>query len=87
LTFSGGGLASGITNAITIGPRNNIGIPGKQLKLSFATSTGTFSGTFVDPASGKTLRFSGAVFQKLNAAYGMLFSTGDQTSEVSLTPQ
>ena len=86
LSFYGGGLASGITNAITIGPRNKIGTPGKHLKLSFATSTGTFSGTYVDPTSGKTLRFNGAVFQKLNAAYGTLFGTGDQTSEVSLTP-
>ena len=86
LTFCGGGLASGITNSITIGARNQVGTPGKQLKLSFSTSTGTFSGTFLDPASGKTLPFSGAVFQKLNAAYGTLFGTGDQTSEVSLTP-
>jgi hypothetical protein len=86
LTFCGGGLASGITNAITIGPRNVVGTPGKQLKLTFSSSTGTFSGTFLDPASGKSLPFSGVVFQKFNAAYGSLFGTGDQTSEVILTP-
>jgi hypothetical protein len=86
LTFFGGGLASGITNSITIGARNQVGTPGTQLKLSFTASTGTFSGTFLDTASRKTLTFNGAVFQKLNAAYGTLFGTGNQTSEVSLTP-
>jgi len=86
LTFCGGSLASDITNSITIGPRNKVGTPGKQLKLSFSASTGTFKGNFLDPASGKPLSFSGAVFQKLNAAYGVLFGSGDQTSEVSLTP-
>ena len=49
--------------------------PGKQLKLSFSASTGTFKGTFLDPATGKPLPFSGAVFQKLNVAYGTLFGT------------
>jgi hypothetical protein len=87
LTFCGGGLASDITNSITIGPRNKVGTPGKQLNLSFSASTGTFKGRFLDPATGKPLSFSGAVFQKLNAAYGVLFGTGDQTSEISLTPQ
>ena len=86
LTFCGGALASSITNAITIGPNSKVGTPGKQLKMSFSASTGTFKGTFLDPASGKPLPFSGAVFQKLNAAYGVLFGTADQTSEVSLTP-
>ena len=86
LTFCGGGLASSITNTITIGARNAVGTPGKQLKLSFSSSTGTFSGAVLDPASGKSLPFSGAVFQKLSTAYGTLFGTGDQTSEVTLTP-
>jgi hypothetical protein len=86
LAFYGGSLTSGITNSITIAPRNKVGTPGKQLKLSFSASTGTFKGTFLDPASGKPLPFSGTVFQKLNTAYGALFGIGDQTSEVSLTP-
>jgi hypothetical protein len=60
--------------------------PGKELKMTFAPSTGVFRGTFANPASGKRLPFTGAVFQKLNTAYGVLFGTGDQTSEVTLTP-
>ena len=87
LTFCGGGLASDITNSITIGSRNQVGTPGKQLKLSFSASTGTFSGTFLDPASNRSLPFSGAVFQKLNAGYGVLFGTGGQSCEVLLTPK
>ena len=86
LVFCGGGLASGITNSITIGPRSKVVTPGKELKLSFSAASGTFKGTFLDPATGKPLPFSGAVFQKLNVAYGTLFGTSDQTSEVTLTP-
>jgi sulfur relay (sulfurtransferase) complex TusBCD TusD component (DsrE family) len=86
LMFCGGAFASDITNSITIGSRNQVGTPGKQLKLSFSASTGTFSGTFLDPTSNKSLPFSGAVFQKLNAGYGVLFGTGTQSSEVLLTP-
>jgi hypothetical protein len=86
LRFSGGGLASDITNSITIGPGNKVVTTGKQLKLSFSTPVGTFKGSFLDPATGKSLSFSGAVFQKLNAGYGMLLGTGDQTSGVCLMP-
>ena len=85
LTFCGGGLASGITNSITIGQRNLVGTSGTKLKLSFTASTGTFSGTFLDTTNRQTLSFSGAVFQKFNTAYGALFGTGNQTSEVILT--
>ena len=86
LVFSGGGLNSEITNSITFGAGSKIVTPGKQLKLSFSKSTGIFKGTFLDPAGGKPMSFTGAVFQKLNAAYGVLFSSGDQTSEVLLAP-
>jgi hypothetical protein len=86
LTFSGGSLASCITNTITIGAGSKVVTPGNQLRLSFSTSTGTFKGTFLDPVTARPLTFSGVVFQNLNAAYGVLFGTGDQTSEVTLTP-
>ena len=86
LTFSGGDLASCITNSITIGAGSKVVTPDKQLKLSFSASTGTFKGTYLDSTGGKPLPFSGVVFQKLNAAYGALFGSGDQTSEVTLTP-
>jgi hypothetical protein len=86
LTFSGGSLDACITNSITIGAGNRVTTPGKQLRLSFSTSTGTFNGTYLDPVTGKPLSFSGAVFQKLNAAYGVLFGSTNQTSEVTLAP-
>jgi hypothetical protein len=86
LRFCGGGLTSDITNSISISPRNQVGTPGKELKLSFSASTGTFRGSFLESATGKHLPFSGAVFQKLNAAYGVLFGAGGQyqSSEVIL---
>jgi hypothetical protein len=86
LTFAGGDLGSCITNQITIGAGSKVVTPGKQLKLSFSASTGTFKGTSLDPATGKPRTFCGVVFQKLNAAYGVLFGASDQTSEVTLTP-
>jgi hypothetical protein len=86
LTFSGGSLDSCITNSIMIGAHGKVTTPGKQLRLSFSATTGTFAGTFLDPATGKPHAFSGAVFQKLNTAYGVYFGTGDQTSEVTLAP-
>ena len=84
LTFHGGSLVSDITNSITIGPRNKVVTPGKALKLRFSASSGTFKGTFIDPVADKPLSFSGAVFQKLNTGYGVLFGTGDQPSAVGL---
>jgi hypothetical protein len=86
LTFCGGSCASAITNSITIGPGSKIVTPGRELKLSFSASTGTFKGTFLDSATGKYLPFSGAVFQKLNVAYGVLFDADGESSEVSLAP-
>ena len=86
LTFSGGSLDSCITNSISIGAGSKVTTPGRQLKLSFSTSTGMFKGTFLDPVTAKPLTFSGVVFQKLNAAYGVLFGNSGQTSEVTLTP-
>ena len=86
LTFSGGSLATSITSTISIGAGSKVVTPGNQLRLSFSTSTGTFKGTFLDPVTARPLTFSGVVFQNLNAAYGVLFGTGDQTSEVTLTP-
>jgi hypothetical protein len=86
LTFSGGDLTSVITNAITIGPGSKLAAASKALRMSFARSTGTFQGTYADAASGKRWSFGGAVFQKLNTGYGVLFGTGDQTSAVMLEP-
>ncbi len=86
LVICGGSLTSDITNSITIGSGNKVVTPDqKQLKLSFSKASGTFKGAFVNPAGGKPLPFSGAVFQKLNTAYGVLFGAGDQTSEVWLS--
>lgn len=85
LLFSGGSLTADITNSITIGAKNKVTTEGKNLKLTFSAATGTFKGTYASPAGGKPVSFSGAVFQKLNSAYGALYGSGDQTSEVRLS--
>lgn len=86
LSFCGGGLTSEITNSIAVGSGNKVVTPGKELKLSFSANTGTFKGTFLNPAGGKAQPFSGVVFQKLNVAHGVLFGAGDQTGDVCLLP-
>ena len=55
------------------------------LNLYFYALTAHFGHWLTDPATGKALPFSGAVFQKQNAAYGFLLGT-NQSSRVSLTP-
>lgn len=84
--FCGGEFPSAITNLITIGPGNRLVMPNKDLRLSFSLSTGTFNGSFFDSVADKWLAFSGAVFQRLNTACGVLLGSGDQTSEVTLAP-
>ena len=86
LMFCGGEFPSAITNLITIGPGNRLVMPNKDLRLSFSLSTGTFNGSFFDSVADKWLAFSGAVFQRLNTACGVLLGSGDQTSEVTLAP-
>jgi hypothetical protein len=86
LVFSGGNLVADFTNSVALGLNSQItNLSSNQLTLSFSLFTGTFKGSATDPATGKALPFSGAVFQKQNAAYGFLLGT-NQSSRVSLTP-
>lgn len=84
IAFIGGELGSGFTNAISIGRSSRVANQSpNSLSMTFSLSTGCFRGNVVDPVSGSAMPFSGIVFQKITAGYGLLLGT-DQTSSVLL---
>jgi hypothetical protein len=86
ISFSGGNLAADFTNNVSIGRSSRVtNLSANRLNLSFSPSTGRFGGGVTDPAGGKPLPFSGAVFQRLNSGYGFLPGT-DQSSRVVIGP-
>jgi hypothetical protein len=86
VVFSGGNLAADFTNSVVFGPSSQItNLSSNPLTLTFSLSAGTFKGSVTDPATGNSLPFSGAVFQKQSAAYGFLLGT-NLSSQVLITP-
>jgi hypothetical protein len=84
IAFTAGDLAFGFTNTISIGRASRVANQSpNSLRMTFSISTGTFRGSVVDPASSRTMPFSGIVFQKDAVGYGFLLGT-DQTSSVRL---
>jgi hypothetical protein len=87
LACDGGNLAPGITNLFNFLAGSKIAnLSSNKLTLSFSLSAGTFTGTVANPTnSRKSFSFSGAVFQKSGAAYGLLLGT-NQSSQVVIEP-
>jgi hypothetical protein len=84
LAFSGGSLSADFTNSIALGASSAVtDLSPNPLSMTFTLSTGVFSGNVTDPSTGKSLPFSGAVFQKLNDGAGLLLG-GNQSSGVLL---
>jgi hypothetical protein len=72
--LTGGGLAGGITNAVTVTAGGKI-TGTNNLSLTVHTTSGLFSGTIVNPATKKTITISGAVLEKQNVAVGYFLET------------
>jgi hypothetical protein len=70
--FCGGDLTNAFTNSVAFLPTRIVFESTNRLSLSFSRSTGTFRGTVIDPTSGKSLSFSGAVLQKQGVGYGLM---------------
>jgi hypothetical protein len=84
IAFTGGNLGFGFTNTVSIGRASRVANQSPNLlSMTFSISTGTFLGSVVDPVSGAMMPFSGVVFQKNAAGYGVLVGA-DQTSSVLL---
>jgi len=50
--------------------------------MTFSTGTGLYKGTVVNPTTGATLPFAGAVFQKIEMGYGSLMGANQSSSVV-----
>ena len=85
MSFAGGNLVADFTNSITLGHfARAINNGPNPLQMTFSLGQGTFSGRVFDPGSGRWRTFGGAVLQKLDAGYGLLYGT-NQTSSVMLS--
>jgi hypothetical protein len=87
LILGGAGLSLPFTNYCTLDVNNRVtaGSSASKLSLSISTSSGYFQGSVLDPASGKTLKFQGALFQNWNVGLGY-FVGPNKTGEIFLGP-
>jgi hypothetical protein len=81
--FSGGNLNADFSNNIALGASSKVtNVSSNKLTMAFTTGTGLYKGTVVDPATGITLPFAGAVFQKTDLGYGSLMGASQSSSVV-----
>lgn len=84
--FSGGNLSPDFSNSISLGLSSKVtNLSSNKLTMAFTTGTGLYKGSVVDPATGATLPFAGAVFQKVDLGYGSLMGAS-QSSSVVVSP-
>ncbi len=77
LWLTGGNLAQNITNPIVLGANNKVAnVGGTKIALAIAPSSGLFSGSVIDPATGKSISVSGVVLQKPNIGCGFFLGRG-----------
>lgn len=90
LVLTNGDLVTAITNQITLGPTEATGTADGSsqttTKLTIKTSSGLFSGTVLNPATGKPIKVSGAVLQNMNLGAG-LFLGANESGSVLLEAQ
>ena len=85
VSFDGGNLNSPFDNSITIDTNNKVANQsGNKLTMTFTTATGLLKGTATSPDS-QNVNYRGAVFQKVNKAYGYFLGT-DQSGSVVVGP-
>jgi hypothetical protein len=91
VVLQAGGLTRSITNNIVLGDNNIVTNKGpNKLSMSISTGNGLFHGNIVDPASGKSIPFNGAVLQKTNLGFGTFLGTplgSTQSGRVLITPR
>ena len=53
-----------------------------EVSLAFSPATGSFTGSFVDPSTGKTVSFQGVVLQQQNVARGFFLGLHESGSVI-----
>lgn len=86
ISFSGGNLNPSFFNSISLSTGNHVtDESGNKLTMAFSLNNGLYRGSVVDPGSGKTMSFGGAVYQKIGMGYGSLLGA-DQSSSAIVSP-
>ena len=86
VTSGAGGLASSVSNSVTLNAMNKItSCTTNRFTLTVTTKTGLFSGSFINPGTGKPAKFRGALIQKQNDGAGFFLGSG-QTGFVTIEP-
>ncbi len=86
--FSGGNLSEPVTNTFAVGPTGKITNTGiTKFGLAVIPSKGLFSGRFINPASGNSTPYKGALYQSQNAGYGYFLGTNRQSGLVFIGPK
>jgi uncharacterized repeat protein (TIGR02543 family) len=88
LTLADGDLEPAVVQSVTLDPTNRVrlgspALPG--LRVGINAAAGTFSGSFVHPATGVASRIRGVIFQKQNAGFGF-FLGEDESGSTALMP-
>ena len=78
IRLAGGNLSASFTNLVSFGGKNVVtNLSSNAASLSIATNSGLFQGKIVNPATRKSISFSGAILQKQNAGYGFFMGTNE----------
>lgn len=86
VAFSGGDLNPDFSNSISVGAGSRVTNEStNKLAMAFSLGNGLYKGSVVDPTTGLSMPFAGAVFQKLGMAYGSLMGA-NQSSSVVVSP-
>lgn len=85
--FSGADLAVPWTNTFAAKGSSFVNTGPTRFNLRIASSTGLFNGTFVHPASRKTVSYQGAVLQNGNCGYGYWLSSTKLSGRVYIGPE
>jgi hypothetical protein len=87
LILGGAGLSQPFTNFCKLDVNSKVAPASSESKLSLSISTasGYFQGSVINPATGKPIKFQGALFQNWNVGLGY-FVAPNQTGEIFLGP-
>jgi hypothetical protein len=88
LTLGGCNLVSNLVKRVVIAANGSVTVSpvgSDKLTLKVNPNTGQFTGSFLNPAIGKTSKLSGTLLQGDNSAAGV-FQGSNQTGFVTLEP-
>jgi hypothetical protein len=85
ITFTGGDLPTTITDPVTVLSSGRISVGGNNGVTASVNATGSLTGSFRNPATGKKTTFTGVIYQKpAPAGFGLFLGT-DQTGSVQIS--